>query len=270
MSYSYKKLVSVPTRVINNFSTVIDNIYSNFPDIYNNGTSCVLGCIRTADPMPIFSIRNVCKGIVKGEAFKLKRNFDNQNVSKLRKKLKNQNWNNVYTKECVQTAFSELMKIVISSLMNVAHWKKSKLIIKRHNWVTKEFKADMKKRESFKISKKTPTDHNIQAHKKFRNIVISRQRQAERKHYKEQYDQSLNEQNYKKVWDITRFLIDGSQNKVTEYIVNNKMVIDPVAIANSFNDYFIDGSFHLKSPKKSAKLNGSDPDFDESAYIWSL
>ena len=30
------------------------------------------------------------------------------------------------------------------------------------------------------------------------------------------------------------------------------------------------GSFHLKSPKKSAKLNGSDPDFYESAYIWSL
>ena len=29
-------------------------------------------------------------------------------------------------------------------------------------------------------------------------------------------------------------------------------------------------SFHIKSPKKSAKLNGSDPDFDESAYIWSL
>ena len=30
------------------------------------------------------------------------------------------------------------------------------------------------------------------------------------------------------------------------------------------------GSFHLKSPKKSANLNDSDPDFDESAYIWSL
>ena len=30
------------------------------------------------------------------------------------------------------------------------------------------------------------------------------------------------------------------------------------------------GSFHLKSPKKSANLNGSDPDFDESRYIWSL
>ena len=74
-------------------------------------------------------------------------------------------------------------------------------------------------------------------------MVLSRQRQAERKHFKELYNQSLNEQNYKKVWDITRFLIDGkshfSKNKVTEYLVNNKKMTDPVAIANSFNDYFI-------------------------------
>ena len=27
------------------------------------------------------------------------------------------------------------------------------------------------------------------------------------------------------------------------------------------------GSFHVKSPNA---LNGSDPDFDENAYIWSL
>ena len=71
--YSYKKLISVPTRVMNNSSTVIDNIYSNFLDIYNNDTSGVLGCIRTTDRMPIFSIGNVCTGIIKGEAFKLKK-----------------------------------------------------------------------------------------------------------------------------------------------------------------------------------------------------
>ena len=52
----------------------------------------------------------------------------------------------------------------------------------------------MKKREElFKISKKNPTEHNIQEHTNFRNIVLSRKRQAERKHFKEQYDQSLNE-----------------------------------------------------------------------------
>ena len=40
----------------------------------------------------------------------------------------------------------------------------------------------------FKLRKKDPTDHNIQAHKKIRNMVLSRQRQVERKHFKEQYD----------------------------------------------------------------------------------
>ena len=30
-----------------------------------------------------------------------------------------------------------------------------------------------------------------------------------------------------------------SKNKVTEYLVNNKKMTDPVAIANPFNDYFI-------------------------------
>ena len=118
--------------------------------------------------MPIFSIRKVYKEIIKGEAFKLKRNFGNQNVSKFRKMLKIQNWNNVFFEECVQTAFSEVMKIITSSFNECCSLEKVKVIYKnRHDWVTKELKADMKKREEmFKLSKKDPTEHNIQAHKK--------------------------------------------------------------------------------------------------------
>ena len=163
------------------------------------------------------------------------------------------------------------MKIVTSSFNECCPLEKVKINYKnRHDWVTKELKADIKKREEmFKLSKKDPTDHNIQAHKKFRNIVLSRQRQAERKHFKEQYDQSLNEQNYKKAWDITRFLIDSksnfSKNKITEYIVNNKKMTDPVAIANSFNpgtpygtymshDFFLH-LLHEYNKKKNFKLS---------------
>ena len=101
------------------------------------------------------------------------------------------------------------MKIVTSSFNECCPLEKGKIMYKnRHDWVTKELKADMKRRELFKLSKKDPTEHNIQAHKKFRNMFC-RGKQAERKHFKELYDQSLNEQNYKKAWDITRFLIDG-------------------------------------------------------------
>ena len=63
--YSYKKLISVPTRVFNNSSTVIDHIYSNFPDIYNNGTSGVLGCIHTTDHMSILALERYAKELLK-------------------------------------------------------------------------------------------------------------------------------------------------------------------------------------------------------------
>ena len=90
--------------------------------------------------------------------------------------LKNQNWNNVFSEECVQTAFSEFMKIVTSSFNECCPLEKVKIMYKKgHDWVTKELKADMKKREEMsKISKKDPTEHNIQAHKKIRNMVLSR------------------------------------------------------------------------------------------------
>ena len=58
--YSYRKLISVLTRVINSSSTVLDSIYSNFPDIYN-----VLGCIRTTDHMPILALEMYVKESLK-------------------------------------------------------------------------------------------------------------------------------------------------------------------------------------------------------------
>ena len=40
-----------------------------------------------------------------------------------------------------------------------------------------------------------------------------------------------------------------------------------VIITFAFTLYSVVGSFHVKSPNA---LNGSDPDFDENAYIWSM
>ena len=52
--------------------------------------------------------------------------------------LKNQNWNNVFSEECVQTAFSEFMKIVTSSFNECCPLEKVKIIYKnKHDWVTK-------------------------------------------------------------------------------------------------------------------------------------
>ena len=111
-TYSYRKLINVPTRVVGSSSTLIDNIYSNFPNVYESGESGVLCGIRSTDHMPIFTIRSI-PYIIKGEKYKNKRNFSKQNISNLRKMLKAHNWDDVYNSESAQLAFSKFIQFII-------------------------------------------------------------------------------------------------------------------------------------------------------------
>ena len=103
----------MPTRVINGSYSLLDNIYTNLPNVYETGQTGVLSCIRSTDRMPIFTVRNlVYTNIIEGAAFRNRRNFGNQNVSKFRKKLKAQNWNAVFTAENAQMAFTQFINII--------------------------------------------------------------------------------------------------------------------------------------------------------------
>ena len=84
-------------------------------------------------------------------------------------------------------------------------------------------KSDIEKREIlFKLKLTEPTEENIAIYKSFRNIVISRQRKAEREYFSEQYRISLDEQNYRKTWDITKYLIGKpSQNTKKKFTGEN-------------------------------------------------
>ena len=63
-SYSYNKLICLPTRVIKDSSTLLDNIYSNVPNVYDSGTSaCILYSMRCSDHLPIFTFRSIFKTV---------------------------------------------------------------------------------------------------------------------------------------------------------------------------------------------------------------
>ena len=47
----------MPTQVIKNSVTLIDNVHCNVPNIYDTGHSGVLYSIRTTDYMPIFTVQ---------------------------------------------------------------------------------------------------------------------------------------------------------------------------------------------------------------------
>ena len=53
-TYYYHKLINLPTRERKQSSTLLDNIYTNIPDCYDNGSSGILGFLTQSDHYPIF------------------------------------------------------------------------------------------------------------------------------------------------------------------------------------------------------------------------
>ena len=103
-SYSYHKLINVPTRVIKTSSSLLDNMYSNVPSVYETGESGTLCTIRSSDHFSIFTVRTSTEPI-KGPIYKQKRNLSIKNISKLKRIIKAMNWQNVYGQEMLIPPF---------------------------------------------------------------------------------------------------------------------------------------------------------------------
>ena len=166
-SYSYNKLIGFPTRVIKDSSTFIDNIYSNMPNVYDTGTSGVLNNMRCSDHLPIFTVRSTSKFII-GDTYRRKRNHSMKNTSKFKKLLKANNWEDVYSHEDAQSAFTCLINFIIQAFNESCPMET--IIVKcgnRHEWINNDMKAEIKERERLLInSKKYPKEDNIRKYKK--------------------------------------------------------------------------------------------------------
>ena len=75
----------------------------------------------------------------------------------------------------------------------------------KNPWINKKLKADIVLREKLLISKKIPTELNIQKYKSFKNRNLADKRAAERAHYKEQF--GIFSDDLKKSFRVLRKLI---------------------------------------------------------------
>ena len=86
-SYSYKKLINLPTREAQTSSTLIDNMYTNVPEPYKTGQSGVLSTIRVTDHYPIFTLRFDTQ-LQSSPQYRTRRDAREQNISKNEKTIK--------------------------------------------------------------------------------------------------------------------------------------------------------------------------------------
>ena len=121
---------------------------------------------------------------------------------------------------------------------------KEKVEIKYSNknpWISNKIKKEIIQREKFHfISKKFPSELNIQKYKSFKDQNLSDQRAAERSYDKDQFgifgDDPI------KSLKVLRKVIgkqDGRNMANIDFIVGNKLVSDETEIASGFNNYFV-------------------------------
>ena len=93
-------------------------------------------------------------------------------------------------------------------------------------WIGAELKKEIaQKNKLLAISKRYPTEGNKRAYKSARNIVISKLRKVERKHYDDQLDLYGND-NHKK-WKVIKEIIakeDRSSTMQSEFIIDTPIL----------------------------------------------
>ena len=132
-AHYYRKLIDVPTRVVENSSTLLDNVYTNCSINESSGV------IKTdiTDHYSSFTVRDHLEPI-KDSKHRDLRNFSIKNIFRFKKSLKQVNWNFLY-EQGTQAVFSNFCDTTIELVNH--HFPLQKIEIKYYNknpWISKE------------------------------------------------------------------------------------------------------------------------------------
>ena len=254
----YHKLINLPTRITQQSSSLLDNIYTTLP--YHNTSKGVL-ISDHSDHYIVFTIQHGTTS-TKAPTHREMRDFSEQNISKFKKKIKNTIWDKFYAIPLAQDAYSVFANYINNYFKECFPNKNVKINYRNKiTWIGAKLKKEIaQKNKLLAISKRYPTEGNKRAYKSARNIVISKLRKAERKHYDDQLDLYGND-NHKK-WKVIKEIIakeDRSSTMQSEFIIDTVPTTNPEVIANSFNDFFVNVGKNLAENIKS--------DIDPLKYI---
>ena len=239
LSYFYYPLINKPTRVVNDSSSLIDNVYTN---IAQCGDICSTGVLTTdfSDHYSIFAITNfnLCKVT---PAIIRKRKFSNKNKYKFHSALKKQTWDGVYNAENINCAFQYFEDTFVRlfetyfPLVNVKITYSNKL-----PWITSGLRESVKKKSQLRsIMEKDPSPMNKTNYKKHRNLLTSMMRKRHKDYLEEQFEIS----NPIKKWKILKELInktDCHKSSTPEIFINGSICNDLQTIVNAHNKYFVE------------------------------
>ena len=190
--YGLHQLINEPTRITDTTSTLIDLIYTNYPDKLVYSGVCH---VSVSDHSLVFAYRKLSIGAVFKRHNTINyRTFKNFNRDHFRNEIAFQNWDVLDNFQDLNDMWRE-WKIKFLNVVNTYTPLRTKRVCsKRSPWITSEFKKRMHERDSMKlkaIRSKNPKDWG--EFKLLRNKVISNITIAKESYYKQLFTEHKND-----------------------------------------------------------------------------
>lgn len=268
VSFSLMPLITKPTRVSENSSTLIDNIFTNlqpFPD-----AGIIISDL--SDHFPIYAKMPLSKPSFITRQNKHARRSNPENIAKLKEALIATDWSDVLLDQNVDSSFENFFrKFILLYDENIPICKRDSgnhRKIPRMPWITRSLlKSINKKNKLYYKYKTTKSEQSRLNYTRYRNTLTTTLRVSKKNYYSTQFQATLND--IKGTWKVIKniFKSNSKTSSIRSLQIDGELVDDTKSIVEKFNNYFCsigpnlsegipncDKSFHdfLKEPNQQS------------------
>ena len=238
-SHSFLPLINRPTRVTPDSATIIDNIFTNNINTFDE---CMQGIFVTdiSDHYPIFHL-NFSYQNKNCDTFIIKRKYTSVNNQAFIDSLSNIDWKAVMSHDTTNGSFN-CFHSILKELHN-KHFPKSRVKLRYNNkkpWLSDDLKESIKlKNKLYYLSKKIPSVFNEENYKRNKYFLQRKIKSEEKKYYEQLFDKFNG--NMKKSWNLIKSIINRgkkpkAQNKFS--LSNGSVTCNKDVICDKFNGFF--------------------------------
>lgn len=227
--YGMKQIVTEPTRITINTTTLIDVIFTNVANMKAN----VLEDEKISDHETLQAVASVWESTDKKVNMVSK--VMNYTANRIIQKLNEYNWQ-IYRLPLVEkiAIISDRLNESVRSFVKVVP---SKYI--ENKWYNTELRELQKKRnEANKKAIRTKEDNDWHSYKNLRNQYIKKIREAKQNHIQQNLKKACGDS--KQTWKILKGMINGKKtSEINKMTFGNEIETDPSVIANKYNSFVI-------------------------------
>ena len=259
LSNSFLPLITLPSRVTDTSSTLIDNIWTNAKhDKFSSG----LLLEHISDHLPIFYLQ-IKDANLRYKEKEMIRNLSDKNREKFREELLLHNWNPILSDNNPKSAFDSFAKVIKEKYdicFPYIEVRKNRRKFPDKPWMTKDLLTHrIRKDNALKDRVKDPSDENKFKFKDISKAYNKEIRRAKDDYYERKFEEYVS--NSKKTWSLINEVIQKSKNKhslPSIFYDEFKSYESALDIANGFNDFFVN-----IGPKLAQSIPQSDKDYND-------